>query len=126
VLRPPLAQERLRLTSDGHVVVTLKSRWRDGTTHLRFEPVDFLGKLAALIPRPRVNLLIYSGVLAPHARWRARVVAYGRPDDAAVSGEPDAPGTASGVAGIGAGRTSCAGPSRWMCSPARGVGGAWR
>ena len=95
VLRPPLAQERLRLTPEGQVLVTLKSRWRDGTTHLRFDPVDFLARLAALVPRPRVNLVIYSGVLAPHARWRARVVAYGRPDDGDVPGEPDAPGAGS-------------------------------
>jgi hypothetical protein len=32
----------------------------------------------ALIPRPRVNLLIYSGVLAPNAKLRKAVVAYGR------------------------------------------------
>jgi hypothetical protein len=36
-----------------------------------------LEKLAALTPRPRINLLLYHGVLAPHAGWRARVVAYG-------------------------------------------------
>ena len=35
-----------------------------------------LEKLAALTPRPRINLVLYPGVLAPHARWRARVVAY--------------------------------------------------
>lgn len=28
-----------------------------------------------LVPRPRVNLLLYHGVLAPHAAWRAEVVA---------------------------------------------------
>ena len=28
-------------------------------------------------PRPRINLVLYHGVLAPHAAWRARVVAYG-------------------------------------------------
>jgi hypothetical protein len=81
VLRPPLAQERLRLTGEGQVLVTLKSRWHDGTTRLLFEPVEFLAKLAALVPRPRVNLIIYSGVLAPHHRWRAQVVGYGKPDD---------------------------------------------
>jgi hypothetical protein len=43
-----------------------------------------LEKLAALIPRPAVNLVVYHGVLAPHARWRAHVVRYDRP-------APDAP-----------------------------------
>ena len=31
-------------------------------------------KLAALTPRPRINLILYHGVLAPHARWRSRIV----------------------------------------------------
>jgi hypothetical protein len=77
VLRPPLAQDRLTITPDGRALVTLKAPWHDGTTHLLFEPVELLEKLAALTPRPRINLLLYHGVLAPHARWRARVVAYG-------------------------------------------------
>jgi hypothetical protein len=38
-----------------------------------------LEKLAALTPRPRMNLVLYHGVLAPHAGWRARLVAYGAP-----------------------------------------------
>ena len=53
--------------------------WRDGTSHFLFEPIEFLEKLAAIIPRPAVNLLLYHGVLAPRARWRSQVVRYGRP-----------------------------------------------
>src|SRR5437016_8701947 len=52
VLRPPVAQERLALTPDGLVLVTLKSEWHDGTSHLLFTPVELLEKLAALTPRP--------------------------------------------------------------------------
>jgi hypothetical protein len=84
VLRPPLAQERLRVRDDGRVQLDLKTPWHDGTRHLVFEPVEFLERLAALIPRPEVNLIICHGVLAPHARWRASVVAYGRPASEAV------------------------------------------
>ena len=62
VLRPPVAQERLSLTPDGLVVVTLKAEWHDGTTHLLFTPVELLEKLAALTPRPRINLLLYHGL----------------------------------------------------------------
>ncbi len=69
----------LSLTPDGQVLVTLKAEWHDGTTHLLLGPVELLEKLAALTPRTRVNLVIYHGVLAPHARWRARVVSYGAP-----------------------------------------------
>jgi hypothetical protein len=49
--------------------------WRDGTSHFLFEPIEFLEKLEALVPRPAVNLLVYHGVLAPRARWRSQ----GRP-----------------------------------------------
>jgi hypothetical protein len=60
LLRPPLAQDRLRLRADGRVLVRLKQAWRDGTTRLAFEPLEFLAKLAALPPRPAINLLLYS------------------------------------------------------------------
>jgi hypothetical protein len=63
---------------DGSVRLTLKTPYSDGTTRLVLSPQELLEKLVALIPRPRVNLLIYSGVLAPHARLRKAVVAYGR------------------------------------------------
>src|SRR6266446_3261005 len=68
VLRPPFAQERLRLRSDGRVALELKTAWRDGTRELVFEPLEFLERLAAMTPRPEPNLLICHGVLAPRAR----------------------------------------------------------
>jgi hypothetical protein len=74
LLRPPLAQERRRRRADGRVLVELRKAWRDGSTHLLFEPAEFLEKLAALTPRPRINLILYHGVLGPHARWRSRIV----------------------------------------------------
>jgi len=74
ILRPPLAQQRLELTADGQVVLRLRRPWRDGTRALRFTPTELLEKLAAMIPKPRVNLLIYHGVFAPHARVRPGAV----------------------------------------------------
>ena len=74
-LRPPIAETRLRVDADGHVWITLRRPWADGTTHLRFEPVAFLARLALLVPRPRINLVLYYGLLAPRAAWRAAVVA---------------------------------------------------
>ena len=79
VLRPPFAQECLRLRGDGRVALELKRAWHDGTRELVFEPLEFLERLAAMTPRPETNLLICHGVLASRARWRARVVVYGRP-----------------------------------------------
>ena len=76
-MRPAVSQDRLQLLSDGRVLLALKTAWADGTRHLLFEPLELLEKLAALTPRPRINLILYHGVLAPNARWRARVVAEG-------------------------------------------------
>jgi hypothetical protein len=73
-LRPAVAGERLRLTPQGRVRLRLRHPYRDGTTHLVFEPVALLARLAVLIPRPRVNLVLYHGVLAPRAAWRREVV----------------------------------------------------
>ena len=91
LLRPAVAQDRLGLLADGRVVLTLKTAWADGTRQLVFEPLELLEKLAALTPRPRINLVLYHGVLAPHARWRARVVAYGAPpgEAAPAASSPD-------------------------------------
>ena len=50
VLRPPLAQERLRLRDDGRVVLELKTTWHDGTRQLVFEPLEFLERLSAMTP----------------------------------------------------------------------------
>ena len=43
-------------------------------THFVFEPLEFLAKLAALVPRPRANLTRYHGVFAPNAKYRNLVV----------------------------------------------------
>jgi Putative transposase len=109
LLRPAVAQHRLRLTGEGRVVLELKAAWADGTTHLVFEPLDFLARWAALTPQPRINLVFYHGVLAPHARSRADVVRYGvaaaeaGPITAAVSTGTDtlASGVRSGPTGHG-------------------------
>ena len=74
-LRPPIAQTRLRVDAEGQVWIALRHQWSDGTTHLCLDPVALLERLAALIPRPRINLVLYYGLLAPRARWRSAVVA---------------------------------------------------
>ena len=60
-LRPPVAQDRLRRTDDGQVRLELRHPWADGTTHLLFDPVELLERLAALTPQPRINLILYYG-----------------------------------------------------------------
>jgi hypothetical protein len=62
-LRSPVAQDRLHLTGNGQVRLQLRHRWSDGTTHLLFDALELLERLAALTPRPRINLILYHGVL---------------------------------------------------------------
>ena len=44
-----------------------------GTTHVIFGPLDFIARLAALVPKPRVNLTRFHGVFAPNSKHRALV-----------------------------------------------------
>jgi len=50
IARPALASSRLSLTREELVRYAFKTPWRDGTTHVLFEPLDFIARLAALIP----------------------------------------------------------------------------
>ncbi len=74
ITRPPLALDRLTTQVSGQVVYELKHPFKNGTTHFVFEPLEFLAKLAALVPRPRANLTRYHGVLAPNAKFRSLIV----------------------------------------------------
>jgi hypothetical protein len=74
ISRPPVAAHRLSLTPSGKICYELKTPYRDGTTHVVFEPLDFISKLAALIPSPRVNLTRFHGVFAPHSQYRATII----------------------------------------------------
>jgi hypothetical protein len=74
VARPPLALERLEAMPDGRLAYRLKTRWRDGTTHVLMERRELLERLAPLIPPPRAHQVRYHGLLAPCASGRDRVV----------------------------------------------------
>jgi len=54
-----------RSSSNTDIRYELKTPYRDGTTHVIFEPVDFIAKLAALVPKPRVNLTRFHGLFPP-------------------------------------------------------------
>jgi len=58
---------------NGDVRYVLKTPYRDGTTHVIFEPMDFIARRAALVPKPRVNLTRFHGVFAPNSVHRAQV-----------------------------------------------------
>jgi hypothetical protein len=74
ITRPAIANERLKRDGAGDVVLQLKSPWRDGTTHIVMSPLEFMQRLAALVPRPRLPLIRFHRVLAPNAGLRAAIV----------------------------------------------------
>jgi len=97
ISRPAVAEKRLSLTATGNVRYQLKTPYRDGMTHVLFEPVDcmahipvatlratrgranrrscrfVIARLAALVPKPRVNLTRFHGFFAPNSNHRGRV-----------------------------------------------------
>ena len=56
------------------MVYELKTPYRDGTTHIVMSPLEWMQRLVALVPRPRMHLIRYQGVLAPNAKWRSHIV----------------------------------------------------
>jgi hypothetical protein len=74
ITRPALANDRVKINAKGQVELKLKTPWRDGTTHHVMSPLEFVQWLAALVPRPRLHLIRFHGVLAPNAKWRSKVV----------------------------------------------------
>ena len=65
----------------GKVKYELKTPFKDGTTHVFFSPPDFISKLAALVPPPRLNLTRFYGVFASNSSVRAQVVSSKRGKD---------------------------------------------
>ncbi len=78
ILRPPLKETRLTLHLTS-VELTLKTPWSDGTTQILLSTDHFIDRLAALVPPPRVNTLLYGGLFGANARLRPQAVAYQRP-----------------------------------------------
>jgi hypothetical protein len=90
ISRPALANQRLSLTRNGLICYQLKTPYSDGTTHVLFEPLDFMSRmdgmpraqgcagaaisrLVALIPRPRLNLTRFHGLFAPNSKHRGLI-----------------------------------------------------
>ena len=88
ITRPALGHKRLARTPRGDVALELKTPYRDGTTHVVMPPLEFLQRLAALVPRPRLHLIRFHGVLAPNSALRSQIVPE-KPDHA--TNPPDDP-----------------------------------
>ncbi len=89
ITRPAIANERLKRDGSGDIVLQLESAWRDGTTHIKMSPLEFMQRLAALVPRPRLHLIRFHGVLAPNAGLRAAIVP-GSPQNTSESADEHA------------------------------------
>ena len=74
ILRPPLANDRLKILDDGNVRLQFKKPWSDGTASVDLAPLAFIARLAALVPPPKRHLTRYFGVLSSHAAARSDVV----------------------------------------------------
>ena len=75
-LRSSFSLQRLSVRSDGKVCYRLKRPWptAGGATELVLDPLDFLRRLARLIPAPRVNLVRYGGAFSPNSALRDRII----------------------------------------------------
>jgi len=75
--RPIFASERLQwIEKDQQLIYRLPKPRPNGQTVLTLTPLEFLDKLALLIPPPRKHRHRYHGVLAPNAPLRQAVIAY--------------------------------------------------
>lgn len=72
--RGPIATERLTENFPNTLLYKMKTKWRDGTTHVCFSYLDFIARLVALIPPPKMNMIRYHGAFAPNSKDRQLVV----------------------------------------------------
>ena len=68
------SEDRLSLAANGNIILKLKTPYSNGTTHINFSPLEFIEKLAALVPRPRIHLIRFHGLFAPHSKNRKLIV----------------------------------------------------
>lgn len=71
--RGPISNERIEITEENQVKLQLKTRYSDGTTHLKFTFGEFIEKLVALIPPPRTHLVRWGGCFAPNSPYRKQI-----------------------------------------------------
>src|SRR3954466_9249830 len=74
ITRPAKSQRAAQAQPRRPCRAPTQSPWRDGTTHIVMSPLQFMQRLAALVPRPRLHLIRFHGVLASHAKLRAQIV----------------------------------------------------
>ncbi|SMF82370.1 transposase, partial [Pseudobacteriovorax antillogorgiicola] len=71
--RGPVSHERISLDENGNILYELKSSY-DGATHVMFSPMEFIEKLASMIPPPYKHQVNYYGCLSSHSKLRPKIV----------------------------------------------------
>ena len=72
--RPAFAMDRIQRIPGGRIAYRTKAARGQRARCRIMTPIEFLARLAALIPPPRHPLLRFHGVLAPKSSWRKEVV----------------------------------------------------
>jgi len=91
--RPPFALERLHLVRDrsDQILYILPKPDPAGRTALRLSALEFLDRLATILPPPRIHRHRYHGVFAPNAPLRPLVTEQAREDNALATEAPEPP-----------------------------------
>ena len=91
--RPPFALERLHLVGgrSDQILYLLPKPDPAGRTALRLSALEFLDRLATILPPPRIHRHRYHGVFAPNAPLRPLVTERAREDNALAAESPGPP-----------------------------------
>jgi hypothetical protein len=87
ITRQAISEKRLSISPQARVRYQLKTPRRNGTPHVEWDAVDFIVKLAALVPPPRAHLTRFHGVFAPNASLRSQLTPSGRGEKSATDVE---------------------------------------
>ena len=129
--RPPFALERLHLVGgrSDQVLYLLPGPDLAGRTALRLSALEFLDRLAKILPPPRLHRHRYHGVFAPNAPLRSLVTERARRDNALAAQtfsphptlpeRPPAPPPQPEEADLQTPDTTPSRPSRWAALLAR-------
>jgi hypothetical protein len=91
--RPPFALDRLHLVGNrsDQILYLLPAPDLAGRTALRLSALEFLDRLAKILPPPRIHRHRYHGVFAPNAPLRPLVTARAQEDNALAAQLPGPP-----------------------------------
>ena len=91
--RPPFALDRLHLvgTRSDQILYLLPGPDPAGRTALRLSALEFLDRMAKILPPPRIHRHRYHGVFAPNAPLRPLVTARAQEDNALAAQAPGLP-----------------------------------